>query len=424
MFKFFKNISYSLLGKVIAMVFWALLDIVAARLLGKDAYAEWAYFFAIATMLFYIGWFGINASAKVYISKYENEPEKKQDCLLSSIIIRFAVSLIIGLAIYFILPGYAESLGFPDKYPNLKWLFECAAVLVIMNSITEFLKSLFMGLNRFKELFIVTVLEHGGYFVFSVILLMFGRNVRSIAYGYLLGGLITNIIGFIYVFINNRIKYPVKFSNFKPYLKEIGRYALPMAFIGIGGMVLVEMDTFMLGLFSTKSDVAVYNIAKSLCSKATHVNFALAVGVMTSFSLVDRDNVKEKKKEFIRMELLNIFIALSVSLCFLIFAGIAIKILYGDEYVEAASLLRMLVLYYSLYSISNFYSVFLDFRKKANIRSFWYASIIVINFTLNYLWIPVYGATGACWATGLSLVPYTIATFIETRKEWKKLSLQ
>lgn len=51
----------------------------------------------------------------------------------------------------------------------------------------------------------------------------------------------------------------------------------------LGGLVLVEMDTFMLGLFCPKQQVSVYSIAKQLISKATNVNMAVWTGTITSW---------------------------------------------------------------------------------------------------------------------------------------------
>ena len=71
----FSNILWSFAAKIFAMLFYFIADVFYARFLGVDKYAEWVFFFSIANMAFCIGWFGINISSKVHITKSE-EREK------------------------------------------------------------------------------------------------------------------------------------------------------------------------------------------------------------------------------------------------------------------------------------------------------------------------------------------------------------
>lgn len=417
--KWFKNISYSLLGKIIAMIFLMLLDICAARILDMNNYAEWVYFFSISTMLFYIGWFGINRSAKIFISQCIDDKEKI-NCLAAACLLRLMFSFFIAIMIVIVMPNMADLLGYPDKYPNLKWLLGFASVLVFFNSITEFFKEWFQGIDSFKKIFIITTVEYSGYFVFSVTGLLVYRNPRMIAFGYVVSGIVAGMIGCWFLYKLYKSSFYLIDNTFKGKILAILKYALPLMVISIGGLILVEMDTFMLGLLGTKEDVAIYNIAKNLCSKATHINNALTVGVMTSFASISKENFEEKKLSFRKAIRINLMVTMIVSFCFFLFAGIAIDILYGNLYSKAGELLKLLIIYYALYSISAFFSLFLDFQNKAAVRSICYLSVIVINLVLNYLLIRIYGSKGAALATDVSLIPYTIVVIILTRMQWKK----
>lgn len=416
--KWIKNISYSLGGKIAAMFFLLLLDVSAARLLKVETYAEWVYFFSILTMLFYLGWFGINTSAKVFMSKCTTE-KTRINCLFASVVLRFFFSIIIAVLVGVFIPQLARYLGYPEKYPDLRWLLGFSAVLVFLNSFTELFKEIFMGIGSFKSLFWVTVVEYFGYFVFSFIGLLLFDDIRAIAAGYLIAGVLVEVVGWTILYRQNKNRLKLIDHSFGDVIFPILKYALPIALISLGGLILIEMDTFMLGMFSTKENVATYSIAKNLCSKATHVNYALTVGVMTSFSVVTPENRVEKRKEFNKAMEMNVGITLLISIGFLLFANIAVRILYGELYLRAAVLLRLLVIYYALYGISNFFSSFLDFKNKAGIRSVFYMSVILINLVLNYIWIPRYGAIGAAVATDLSLVPYTIFVTVGAYREWK-----
>ncbi len=418
--KWIENISYSFLGKLVAMVFLMLLDVVAARFLTVDSYAEWVYFFAILTMMFWIGWFGINTSVKVFVSKSDNKIEQAS-CIISALIVRLTVSMGIALMIYIIMPMCAYYLGYPDKYHNLKWLFGISAILVFFNSFTELFKEIFMGTEEFKSLYVLTVTEYFGYFFFSLIGMLIIKNIKSITYGYLISGILVTTIGVSFLIRNYKNEIGVARVSFNKYMKPIFKYAIPIALTSLGGMILVEMDTFMLGLMSTKEDVAVYSIAKNLCSKATHSNYALSVGVMTSFSIITGENYVQKKADFRKAGKLNYLLTVVVIIGFLLLGQPVVDVFYGEQYIRSGAIIKQLVIYYALYGISNFYSLFLDFRNKAVARSVWYVSVVAINLVLNYLWVPRYGAEGAAWATNLSLVPYTVYVIIASNEVWKSM---
>jgi len=421
--KLINNTIWSLSGKIAAMLFTVLLDIIIARFLTVGEYAEWVYFFSILTMLFYIGWLGINASAKVYVSKTAGVTDRA-NCIGASLILRTGVSIAVGILIIIIMPLLSVHLGYPDKYPELKTLLQMSAFLVILNSFTEFFKEICIGLEKYKNLFLISVCEYGGYLLFSILTLCISHNVRSVAFGYMISGTGILFLGMGILQRDAGFRYSHMDTAYKEYIKPVLKYALPIAVIGLGSLVLIEMDTFMLGLFSTKAEVAAYSIVKNLCSKATHVNYALTVGTVTSLSVITAENFEEKKREFHKVYRVNLWITIIVSAALMLIGPAAILFLYGTKYAEAGIIIRLLVPYYAMQGISNFCSAFLDFRGKARLRSICYVSIIIINLLLNYLWIPLYGAKGAALATDLSLIPYTVFVIISSFRQFYKRNKQ
>lgn len=417
-----KSTLYTLSGKIAAMMFYMAFDIACARILSPEDYAEWVFFFAVLTMMFYIGWCGINTSAKVFISK-ESTQEGISKKIKASFLLRLLASILIGMLLTILAHPLARWLGYPDKYPDLYCLCIFAGLLVFFNSYSEFFKEVFMGLGEFKRLCLITILEFAGYFFFSFIFLIILKKVEAAAFGYLCSGIGVFLFGSICLKqISATGLLPRKTDDFCFDMNKIFRYAIPIAISSIGGMVLVEMDTFMLGILSTKSQVANYGIAKNLCAKATHINYALTVGSMTSFSVLTIGNIKEKRSRFMKTSNMNILISVVIAGMFLLLGTFMIKVLYGFEYQEAGKILKYLVPYYVMYGISSFFATFLDFQGKAKTRSICYCTVVGLNLGLNLLLIPQLGAVGAAIATSLSLVPYTILVVVITGKVIKSYS--
>lgn len=407
-----KNVSWTFMAKIAAMLFAFTLDILLARILGVDDYAEWTFFYTMVTMMFYLTWFGINSSVKVLVSKQTTDLDTSV-CIRAGLILRTLVSLIFSIVILTCSKQIAFIFGYPEKYPNLLFLCRCAGAMVFLNSFAEFFKELSIGLQKYKNLFWVTLNEFGWNFLLGALGACLFKNVIGVACGYLISGIVILIVGFSGI---EKTQYDRKTTGIKcrKLLREIFRYALPLAVTGIGGMILTEMDTFMLGIISTKQQVSIYFIAKQLCSKAAHINYALATGTLTSLSVINAANRAAKKAELKRISKVNLLITGLVSAAFIIAGPFAINLLYGNAYEGAGTIVAWLVPYYILYSISTFFSMFLDFQGRAGVRSICYCLVLVINFILNWLLIPKYGAVGASIATGMSLLPYTLIVVIIT----------
>lgn len=420
--KFFRNTTFSLMGKGIGMLSLVLLDVVIARRLNVDGYAEWVYFFSVLTMLFFVGWLGINISAKVAVSHCTTVIDK-ECCLTGAMILRMVASSVISIVLMLFLLALSGRLGYPDKYPDLKSLILYSGFLIFFNSFTEFYKEISMGLEKFGMLFMITALEYVGYLIFTCLLLYKNTSVTCVAEAYCISGFIVFAVGFVFL----RREYGLfKRSLFQSgriqnFFGEVAKYAIPLSLIGVGVVILIEIDTFMLGMLSSKSEVAMYNIAKSYNSKAAHINYSIVVGAMTSFAVIDRSSYGEKRVQFKKVSAINGMVTAVIALAMTFLVPLVIQLLYGEKYVAAGAVTRMLIPYYVLYSISTFYSTFLDFRGMAKVRSQIYIGIIALDIILNYLLIPRLGANGAALATSISLLPYTVTVMIISAREWEKI---
>ena len=422
------NISWSFMAKMSAMVLFFLADILAARILGVEQYAQWSVFYAVLTMLFYLEWFGVNASTKVHISKAENAADRRA-VLQAGLTLRTRVSLVISAGILaggqllFFLPAARPLM---EKYPQIRLLALTAPVIAFLNSYAEFYKEVCIGLMAYAGLFAVTAAEYGGYLLFGTFGAWASRNALGVAAGYIITGVLVffggrELLGRLLrriqqeetvsadtagVSARERTAHSGIMSRTER-MRQIFSYAVPLALIGIGGMILTEMDTVMLGVFSDKSQVASYAIAKQICTKASHINNILATGTLTVFSVIQRSEYAFRRRQFRKLSLYNLLLTGAAAAALFVLGGPVIRILYSGDYAQAGSIIRWLSFYYLLYGISAFYALFLDFREKAGARSIFYGLMILLNLVGNALLIPRFGAAGAAVASGAALVPYT-----------------
>ena len=81
-------VSYNLIAKIVAMFCFYLQDILLARLLGINGYAEWTFFFSITTVVFWVANLGINNAMQVIVAKDENNQRSIFNHIVSGMVLR------------------------------------------------------------------------------------------------------------------------------------------------------------------------------------------------------------------------------------------------------------------------------------------------------------------------------------------------
>lgn len=406
------NVSWVIAGKCISMGFFQAFDILIARVLEVKGYSEWAYFFSVLSILYYFGWLGVNASSRVIVSK-PTDRGTRNEYLYSAVITRIMVSVFVCIILFSISEKLTRALNPDNKYPHMAILMKVGVGIIFFNSFVEFYKDIFQGMQRYKYIFRISVFEYGGYFLFSAVLLFVNKEVYAVAWAYCAAGIITVIMATRLLIAEFKDGWSgiLNRTVIVNHVVEILRYAMPMILLSVGSVVLMEMDVFMLGYMSNAHEIAIYNVAKQLCHKATHLNYSLAMGTVVSVSIITRDNYKQRRASFQKIRRMNYALILAVAIILVIIGHWFVPLFYGREFEEAGKIMYILTIYYAIYGVSMLNGFFLDYQKKAGSRSVWYLAAAAANFVLNYLLIPKFGSAGAAIATVVSQIPYAVYVF-------------
>ena len=315
--------------------------------------------------------------------------------------------------IFFIVaPELAGLIGYPEKYEHIKMMLSWGVVIVFFNSISEFFKEIFIGLEKYKVVCCLTIVEYGSYVCALLVYLRLG--IMAPVFAFLTGTVIVSFVSVCWFVEMQGDFWHFSRDSIMNYFEPIFEYAVPLAVIGIGSVVLTEMDTFFLGVLSTREEIAFYGIGKNITSKLAHVNYAIATGTITS--IVGKVDKTEEVRQVNKANHLNLYLSYGIFVGLLIGAGLYISVVYGRNFENAEKIIRFLSPYFLFNGMSTFYATYMDFMKKARIRSGFYILMIIINFILDILLIPNYGAMGACVATDIAVIPYFIGLFINFKK--------
>jgi len=407
--KLIKETFWSFAGKGTTFLLVMLFNVYLARRLGTERFGEWAFFFSLLTVISVLSYSGINASARRYVAQ-RSETEELSGVLKSSVRLRFIVSLVFAVSLFLVRRPLAAFIGRPEFAP----LFAAAAPLIFFAGLVEFLKQVFTGLHRIRYNFIVNLVEYGLKLLLVVFFLGFSRSLTGIVNSFTIAAFTAAVIGFYCLRKNFYMKD--RADGKKDFTKHIFKYSIPLFFIGIGFLLVTEIDTLMLGVLSTDREVGLYAVAKQIIVKLPHISLAMAMGIMPVFAKLNSKNKRKLMALFYRLLKMNAVVFLVIVTILLFFSRSFICFAFGSAYSAAALPLRILTAYLVFYSFSVLLSSFLNYQGRAAKRAVSLGACMLFNIALNVLLIPAYGAVGAAVATTVSFFPYTVLNAIEVRK--------
>ncbi len=159
-------------------------------------------------------------------------------------------------------------------------------------------------------------------------------------------------------------------------------------------VVYFRADSFMIAYFKTSSDVGIYNVAYSVFQSV----LVLPTFIMNSYyplMLESLGKVRQVASGFLGLSLVGVLAAL-------FFANPLIKILTGGGFEGSAESLRILSLGFPAYFLSSLLMWLLITKGKYKSMLFLYTSGLILNLTLNFIYIPQYSYIAASWITVIS----------------------
>ncbi|MBI4116595.1 flippase [Candidatus Pacearchaeota archaeon] len=416
-------ISFSL-----AKIFGYLYRVIIARYFGPEVYGLFTLATVIVGFLVTLALLGFDGGVLRFISFYrgKNEVNKMRYLFKTSFWILLSFSLIISI-ISFFLSGYiSESIFHND---DLTPFLKIYSLIIPFWVLSLFSISVMRAFEKIKEVSIIdSVIQSAIKVILLVILIFFGFKLNSVIFSFIIGILITFSLAYSYCKIMlPQLFFPYRLSkkSKKLIFSKFVKYSLPVLFLTILSGVLYWVDSFMIGLFKSASEVGLYNAAIPivlLLNIAPEIFLRLFLPMVTKeYSLQNMDFIKKISKQIGKWVLI---LNLPVFLIMIVFPDIILNILFGPDYITAAPSLRILsigALFYSIFVISD---NLLSMAGKSKIIFYDVVAAGILNSILNFILIrqPVIfgldnslGINGAAIATTISFSFYSMLFWIQAR---------
>jgi O-antigen/teichoic acid export membrane protein len=419
------------LSKILIYVY----RIIIARYFGPEVYG----LFSLSIMA--VGWFiafssfGLSEGLLRYISFYRGKKqEKKINHIFKISLITLFFSGIISAVLLFFLSEFISINIFHN--PDLIIFLQVFSILIPVTVLSKVYLSAIRSFEMISwHTFIINILQNAIKVVFLVLFILIGLKSSAVIFSYFLGFAGTLLAA--YLVCRYKIKKIFKSSKLEEKIrtgatKALFSYSWPFMFISLVTFIFHWTDSFIIGYFKTAIEVGFYNAAVPLIAL-----FGLTAELFMRlfFPLITKEYARKNFKvikELSQQVGKWIFILnLPLFIIMFLFPGAIINILFGKEYLVAATALRILSIlgFFSTISFISYNLLTITGRSKLVMIDLIIAAII--NLVLNILLIPKYGINGAAFSTLISntffylilvIQVHRVFSFIPIRKKIIKIS--
>ncbi|MBK9782016.1 MAG: oligosaccharide flippase family protein [Anaerolineales bacterium] len=197
-------------------------------------------------------------------------------------------------------------------------------------------------------------------------------------------------------------------TDFKPasidyqWMKQLVLTGYPYIYAGFAFWLFGSIDRWMLATMTSVEEVGIYSVAFRFASFVMFVSAAFGKAWSPLAFKVKADHPQEYSTIYGDVLLLLIYVMLLFGGGMALFSGEIINLLMPDEYLRSGLPLAILCIGIVVQSTQQVTGIGISLEKKTYLfgRLAWITA--GLNFVLNWLFIPTYGATGSASATLIS----------------------
>jgi len=384
-----RKIAYNVIFNVITKIISTILALVGigfiTRYLGKEGFGDYS------TVLAFFAFFGSVADLGLYsiTAREISRPEADEKKIVSNAL---ALRLTSSLLVFLITPLFIYFLPYSSEVKIgiliVAASFVFSTTYMVLNGI--FQKNLAMDKVASAEVL-------GKLLQILIIILAVKLDLGFIAIVFsVLAAMLLNFA--IIVFLARKyvsLSLQFDFSYWKKFLVE----AAPLGFSSLIIFIYFKIDTILLSILKTATEVGIYNAAYKVMENITFFP-AMIIGLI--FPLLSK-YIFSDKKEFSRIanETLKVFLILIVPLVLgtVFLADGIIHLIGGDAFAASASILRILIFALVFIFFGNLFNSILiagNHQKKLILPL---AFCAIFNISSNLLFIPIFSYTAAAFTS-------------------------
>ena len=382
-----KNAFYSFVKSFMTLIFPLITFPYASRILLPEGIGKINFANSIVTYFIIIAELGITKYATREASRLRNDNDKLTKFCKEIFTINM-ISTAISYTLFFI-----ACFNIPKLKEYRVLLFVCSGKIFFM---TVGIDWFFRAIEEFKYITIRSIIFQ---FISLIFLFMFVKTKDDYV-EYAIFGMISsvgsNICNIFYArhFINLNAKIKLE-------LKKHLKYVFTFFGMSLITSVYEILDTSMLGFLSNDTQVGLYSAGIKINKMTVEVIIAISAVFLPRFSIYFNEDDKEHFNSLaINGFMFITMIGLPMIAGLFLLSEPFVRLFCGPEYLEAVPLMKIITPILLFLALSNFMGAqILPAINKEKVSMISYICAATVNITLNFIFIPKYGAIGAAIGT-------------------------
>lgn len=412
------NTFYQLISKVITMTITFGLSILISLKYGSEGYGYFSILQSLPALFYIIADFGLNAISAREISKNVKRIEE----VFSNILFLRLIISILGV-IFCLLISY-----FLYSDENLRFGLALASLIIISQSLIITTNIIFQIKLKYDLSSISNIIGYVFILIGSLYLVEKNADLAYLNFLYVIGGFITVFINLLIIY-RKFVKINFKFE--RSYLKFLLIESWPLGLMFLFSQINFRADSILLSILNLPSSFGTNLQAVGVYSfpyKIFEVVLVVPTFMMNSTYPLILEKYKlgeEAFKKFFQ-KTISLFFLTGIFITMLGFFGIYLletfKILeysFNGEFIDSINILKILFVGLVIFFLSQPFSWIFVVKEKQKYLPFFYFLAAILNLSLNYFLIPIYGYYASSFITWISELLILILLFSTAKsKNW------
>lgn len=392
--KTLRNAGWLVGGKIAQIPINLLVSLLTARYLGPANYGLITYGTAYTAFFASLCNLGINS---VLVKEFIDNPGEEGTIIGTSLLLR-AVSSVLSAIMIFCIVSIVDI----GEKTTITVVALCSLGLIF--HIFETINFWFQSRLQSKVTAIATFIAYTATAAYKVVLLVMGKSVEYFAFSTSVDYICVAVVLLIAYKKHSGGAFHVSLEYGKALLKKSCHFILP----GLMVAIYAQTDKIMLKQMIGVAENGYYSTAVAVsgmwCFVLTAIIDSAYPGIMSAFRQDERLFVKRNKQLYAVIFYLSLF----VSLLFTLLAEPVIGILYGEKYAPAVMPLRIITWYTAFSYLGGARNAWIVCKERQKYLIHIYASSALLNVVLNWVLIPIWGASGAAVASLITQIATTM----------------
>lgn len=397
-----KNALYLFSGVIIANIGSFLFRVLVAQEYGSSGFGLLSIGLMVTSIATTISLLGLSDGMVNFVSRHRENEDYGQ--ILGTIATGFSISIGIAilLTVFLIFASSAianDIFGTDDLTNILIWM----SLIIPANILIRLSSAVALGFER------------GGYRVFikqsfpRIILLLFTTiaiilelPITDIGKIYAMSMSLAAIVG-IGVMLKIVPTHKAKTITTNP--QRLVFFSAPLMFASAAGIFLNWIDTAVVGIFLSESQVGIYQSAFLI---ANHVGIflgAISGSLYPNFSsLLERNSFEQIKKRHAQGRSWGFLLSVAPMTYLIFFPELSLQFIFGPEFGQGGNSLRIILVGQFIYVLTGPVTNLLKSLEESKFIFTTYIIGGVANLILNLLLVPYYGILGAAVGTSVATI--------------------